>query len=262
MAKTKVDEWDTVPENNADVDGISILGTAPASNMDNALREVMSQIRATPLRQGAADMRTALGAQTLDATLTSLSGLSLAAGDVLYATAADTLARLPKGTAAQILVMNAGATAPEWSTSTAQASDATLTSLSGLSLAAGDVLYATAADTLARLPKGTAAQVLAMNAGATAPEWATSTAQTNEGLAASDIGQYVWGAHVWPNTGFVYGSTYAGSNVRSSGMTSADTTSATYSYWSAGLGVGTWRALGTAGPVAGRYSQTLLVRIA
>ena len=114
MAKTKVDEWDTVPENNADVDGISILGTAPASNMDNALREVMSQIRATPLRQDAADMRTALGAQTLDATLTSLSGLSLAAGDVLYATAADTLARLPKGTAAQILAINAGATAPEW----------------------------------------------------------------------------------------------------------------------------------------------------
>ncbi len=260
MAKTKVDEWDTVPANNADIDGISILGTAPASNMDNALRELMAQIRATPLREDAADMVTALGAQASDATLTSLSGLSLAEGDVLYATAADTLARLPKGTAAQILVMNAGATAPEWSTSTAQASDATLTSLSGLSLAAGDVLYATAADTLARLPKGTAAQVLAMNAGATAPEW--SAAQTNEGLAASSIGQYVWGTHVTANVGFVYGSTYAGSIIRSSGMTSADTTSATYSYWAAGLGVGTWRALGTAGPIAGRYSQTLLVRIA
>lgn len=52
-----------------------------------------------------------------------------------------------------------------------QASDATLTSLAGLSLAQGDILYATAADTLARLPKGTAGQLLAMNAGATAPEW-------------------------------------------------------------------------------------------
>ncbi len=52
-----------------------------------------------------------------------------------------------------------------------QASGATLTSLEGLALAQGDTLYATAADTLARLPKGTAAQVLAMNAGATAPEW-------------------------------------------------------------------------------------------
>lgn len=53
-----------------------------------------------------------------------------------------------------------------------QASGATLTSLEGLSLTAGDVLYATGADTLARLPKGTADQVLTMNAGATAPEWA------------------------------------------------------------------------------------------
>ena len=62
----------------------------------------------------AATARTTLGAQASDATLTSLSGLSLAEGDMLYATAADTLARLPKGTAAQVLTMNAGATAPEW----------------------------------------------------------------------------------------------------------------------------------------------------
>ena len=62
----------------------------------------------------ASTARTTLGAQASDGTLTSLSGLSLAAGDVLYATAADTLTRLPKGTAAQVLAMNAGATAPEW----------------------------------------------------------------------------------------------------------------------------------------------------
>jgi len=38
---------------------------------------------------------------------------------------------------------------------------------------AGDLPYATAANTLARLAKGTALQGLRMNAGATAPEWAT-----------------------------------------------------------------------------------------
>lgn len=57
-----------------------------------------------------------------------------------------------------------------------QASGATLTSLEGLSLAQGDILYATAADTLARLPKGTANQQLRVNAGETAPEWATISA--------------------------------------------------------------------------------------
>ena len=40
---------------------------------------------------------------------------------------------------------------------------------------AGDILYATAARTLARLAKGTAGQVLTMNGGATAPEWATAS---------------------------------------------------------------------------------------
>lgn len=39
--------------------------------------------------------------------------------------------------------------------------------------AAGDLLYGTAADTLGRLAIGTANQVLAVNSGATAPEWKT-----------------------------------------------------------------------------------------
>tara|TARA_E500000331_G_C17223202_1_gene699108 strand:+ start:1029 stop:1694 length:666 start_codon:yes stop_codon:yes gene_type:complete len=39
----------------------------------------------------------------------------------------------------------------------------------------GDVLYASSANTPARLAKGSANQVLAMNAGATAPEWQSPT---------------------------------------------------------------------------------------
>ena len=62
----------------------------------------------------AATARTNLGVQASDAALTSLSGLSLVAGDILYATGADTLARLPKGTARQVLSQNTGLTAPEW----------------------------------------------------------------------------------------------------------------------------------------------------
>ncbi len=58
-----------------------------------------------------------------------------------------------------------------------QASGATLASLEGLSLVAGDILYATAADTLVRLPKGTAGQALVMNGGETAPEWADLTGE-------------------------------------------------------------------------------------
>ena len=39
---------------------------------------------------------------------------ALVAGDLIYADGTDTINRLAKGTAAQSLVMNAGATAPEW----------------------------------------------------------------------------------------------------------------------------------------------------
>ena len=41
--------------------------------------------------------------------------------------------------------------------------------------AAGDMIYASAADTPARLPIGTAGQTLKVNAGATAPEWVTGS---------------------------------------------------------------------------------------
>lgn len=44
------------------------------------------------------------------------SSLGIAQGDTLYASAANTWVRLPKGTASQFLQMNVGATAPQWAT--------------------------------------------------------------------------------------------------------------------------------------------------
>ena len=72
-----------------------------------------------------------IGSGTLDVarlpTVTVAKGgtnlTSFAAGDILYATGSTTLAKLPKGTAAQTLKMNSGATAPEWTTVAAATSD-------------------------------------------------------------------------------------------------------------------------------------------
>jgi hypothetical protein len=50
---------------------------------------------------------------------------------------------------------------------------------------AGDLLYGTAADTVARLGIGTAAQVLQVNSGATAPEWAAPAAPSYVGAQAA-----------------------------------------------------------------------------
>lgn len=55
-----------------------------------------------------------LGGQPTNANLSSLAGITLQAGDILYATAANTLVRLAKGTNLQVLGMDATATAPEW----------------------------------------------------------------------------------------------------------------------------------------------------
>lgn len=82
------------------------------------------------------------------------------AGDTVYGTGANAIARLGIGTARQALQTNAGATAPEWAASPQ----------SVLTVQA-DLLYASAANVLARLAIGTAGHVLRVNSGATAPEW-------------------------------------------------------------------------------------------
>jgi hypothetical protein len=83
--------------------------------------------------------------QAYDAALLSLAALSLVQGDLVYATAADTYARLAKGTAAQQLRMNAGATAPEWFTPTA----------GGMTLATMQATTAGTAITFGSIPAGT-----------------------------------------------------------------------------------------------------------
>ena len=65
-----------------------------------------------------------LGVSSLPTVTVAKGGTNLTsftAGDILYATGSTTLAKLPKGTAAQSLVMNAGATAPEWATASSEA---------------------------------------------------------------------------------------------------------------------------------------------
>ncbi len=108
--------------------------------------------------------------QAYDADLAAIAALASAANKMLYATGAGTWSMADFTAFARSLLDDADA-ATALATLGAQPADAALTSLAGLSLAAGDLLYATAADTLVRLPKGTAGQLLSMNAGAGAPEW-------------------------------------------------------------------------------------------
>ena len=78
------------------------------------------------------------------------------AGDLIYATGANAVARLAKGTARQVLAMNSGASAPQWQNSP-----------QSLLSAKGSMLGASAANTLGALAVGTNTHVLTADSGQT-----------------------------------------------------------------------------------------------
>jgi hypothetical protein len=45
MAKEKISQWDSNPASNTDVGGINIAENCPPSNINNAIREVMAQVK-------------------------------------------------------------------------------------------------------------------------------------------------------------------------------------------------------------------------
>ena len=106
------------------------------------------------------------------------------AGDIVYATGDNALARLGVGSARQVLQMNAGVSAPEYAAS----AQSTMT-------AKGDILTATAANTLARLAVGSDGQVLTAASGeATGLSWSAApgavTAANMEALTFQTNGEY------------------------------------------------------------------------
>ena len=98
-----------------------------------------------------------------DNLLATLAAIVTTAGDIGFATAANTLSRLAIGTARQQLNTNAGATAPEW-----------VASLQSLFTAEGDIVYASGANTPAKLAKGSDNHVLTMNGNV--PNWEAAAA--------------------------------------------------------------------------------------
>lgn len=91
-----------------------------------------------------------------------------ATGDMLYASAPGTAARLSIGAAGRFLRVSGGGL-PVWST--ASAADVGAVALSDYT-AAGDLVYGTGAGAVTHRAIGTAGQVLTVNGGATAPVWA------------------------------------------------------------------------------------------
>lgn len=105
-------------------------------------------------------------------------------GDIIYHNGTDNV-RLAKGTAAQFLAMNGGATAPAWTSTLAIANGGTgqTTATAAFDALApttttGDTIYYNGTDNV-RLAKGAAKTLLQINSGATAPEWTATPTVTS-----------------------------------------------------------------------------------
>ena len=144
--------------------GATALTTYPAAS-------IASTIIPTAFAETLLDDSTAAEART---TLDAMNDPLTTAGDVVYATAANTAARLGIGTARQQLAVNSGATAPEW-----------VASLQSLMTGTGDIVQSSGANTPARLAIGTARQVPTVNAGATALAYANPITITAEQASTS-----------------------------------------------------------------------------
>ena len=91
-----------------------------------------------------------------------------ATGDLLYQSGAGTTSKLNIGTAGQVLVVNAGATAPSW---TSQESITAGNLKLGANNVQGSILYQSGASATTGLAPGTTNYLLQTNGGSANPSW-------------------------------------------------------------------------------------------
>jgi hypothetical protein len=129
MAKNKVSDWSATPANNTDIGDINIAEGCAPSNINNAIRELMAQVK--DMQTGADSDNFVIGGALTCSGNAVFSGsvsipttplgvtsggtglATMAAGDVLYASASNTLARLASASTTTSVLLS-GNTAPTW----------------------------------------------------------------------------------------------------------------------------------------------------
>ena len=100
MAKNKISEWSSTPANNTDIGGIDIAEGCAPSGINNAIRELMAQVK---------DMQTGTDGDslTISGTLVASGTLDVTGGFLLDGSA---------GTSGQVLVSAGSGNTPTWGT--------------------------------------------------------------------------------------------------------------------------------------------------
>lgn len=150
----------------------------------------------------AATARTNLGlaigtnVQAYDAELAAIAGLTSAANQLPYFTGSGTAALTTLSTFARTVLSVAGKPSAQSALGLVigtdiQAFNASLASLAGLTLAAGDILYSTGAATLANLAKGANGTFLTLASGV--PAWSNTIANAST-ISGGSLTMYGFGA--------------------------------------------------------------------
>lgn len=139
------------PVADSSTDTLTLTGTAPITVTGDSTTDsiTIAMQAATTSLNGyltSTDWNTFNGKQAGDATLTALAGLTISQGSLIQGTGSDAFSVLAKGTANQLLRMNAGATAFEWFTPSYQAADADLTTYAGITPSANIQTFLGASD--------------------------------------------------------------------------------------------------------------------
>lgn len=122
MANTKISEYSNIPANNTEIDGINIAEGCAPSGINNAIRELMAQLK--DFQSGTAGDNftvggtlSVTGAVNLSTVLSVTNGGTgldtLAAGDLIYGSASNTFSKL-SGPSTTGNVLLSGTVAPSW----------------------------------------------------------------------------------------------------------------------------------------------------
>ena len=291
MAKTKISEFDSTPANNTDIDSINIAEGCAPSGINNAIRELMSQLKdqqtgasgdnftvggnlavtGSTTFTGAVVMSTALpvasggtGANTVGGARTSLSAAGSGANsDITSLTGLTTALSVTQGGTGQTSYTNGQLLIGNTTGNTL--SKATLTAGSGVTITngGGSITIAAVGD-----GSGTVTSVTAGN-GLTGGTITTSGTIAIGAPSSNSIGSYAmvagYGSDT-PTTAYTFGSDYsAGSSQGQLGiMHIKDVSNALTIGRSYGNITGTWRWLGASitGLGSGEYVYAIAVRVA
>lgn len=262
MPKNKVSEWSSTPSNNTDIGGINIAEGCAPSNINNAIRELMAQVKDmqtgsdsdglvvggafTCSGSAAFSSTVALGSSATATTQSPGDNTTKVATTAYVKTAVDSAAGFTDPGANGIVVRTAV------NTSTAR----TISAGTGISISNGN---------------GVSGNPTITNTGVTSVDGSTGSVTINIGtkiaaLAYGDVGTYVLG-YIF-NTSVTEGATYSGSSISPAGHVNLTAVTAD---GQGDVGItrgsstlsGTWRAMGRVNVASGssRTRVTLFLRI-